>query len=146
MPVLKDKQQEKFAVELAKGENQTVAYENAGYKRHAGNAARLAARQDVIARVTELRERASRRSEITVQRVVENIGDIAFADDGSISTRDRLRGLELLGRYLSIFQDNLNVNTSSDLAERMRQAQARMRAKRAEREPLTIEGIATAAE
>lgn len=140
VPALKKQAWERFAVEVAKGATLAVAYEAAGYPPHASNARRLRDRPEVAARITELRERAGKRSEITVQRVVEAIGDIAFNDDAKeVSVQNRLRGLELLGRYLAIFQDNLAVNTSSDLANRMRQAQERMRAMRNVTPP-TIEG------
>ena len=128
MPLLKNKNWELFAQQIAKGEIAVVAYEKAGYSRNIGNATRLQARSEIARRVAELQANAARRSEITVQRVVEGIGSIAFNEAGDVSYAMQLKGYELLGRYLSIFQDNLNVSTSSDLAQRMREAQQRIRA------------------
>ena len=127
MPVLKNHHWEVFAQHLAKGEQAIVAYEKAGYTRQITNASRLKAHPEIQRRISELHAAAARRSEITVQRVVEGIGTIAFNELGDVSHQNQLRGYELLGRYLSIFQDNLNVTTSSDLAARMREAQLRFR-------------------
>lgn len=128
MPTLKNKHWEVFAQNLAKGEIAPVAFEKAGYSsKNPGNASRLACRSEIKLRVQEIQTNAARRSEITVQRVVEGIGAIAFNELGDVSYQNQLRGYELLGRYLSIFQDNLNVTTTSDLAQRMRDAQKRLR-------------------
>lgn len=127
MPVLQKPRWEIFAQQVAKGETTIVAYEKAGYNRNIGNASRLAKQQLIIQRVQEIHANAARRADISVQRVVEGIGSIAFNEDGTVSHTNQLRGYELLGRYLSIFQDNLNVTTTSDLAQRMRDAQKRLR-------------------
>lgn len=144
MPVLRNPQWEKFANQIAKGETQMVAYERAGYPRHHGNANRLAQRPEVQARVAEILEKAANRANITVDRVVQEIGDVAFEEMGLVGVGNKLKALELLGRWLGIFQDNLNVTSSSDLANRMREAQRRMREKR--RPPMIEGSIATPAE
>lgn len=54
MPQLPDPRHERMAQALASGMSQVDAYETAGYQRHRGNAARLSADENVIARVAEL--------------------------------------------------------------------------------------------
>jgi hypothetical protein len=65
MPVLKNPRHERFAQLLASGKNATDAYEQAGYKRDAGNASHLAAAETITSRVQQIttedldRERAT---------------------------------------------------------------------------------------
>lgn len=129
MPVLANDRWEKYAIARAKGLPIAKAQAAAGYPVHAANGSRLEKREQIRSRIIELREKAAWRADVTVAKVVEGIADIAFADEG-VKIPDKLKGLELLGRYLSMFQENLNVNVSSDLAARMREAQARMRSMR----------------
>lgn len=69
MPVLKNPKRERFAQELAKGANQTEAYELAGYKPDRGAAARLSANVNVQNRLAELLERGARRAEVTIEQI-----------------------------------------------------------------------------
>lgn len=69
MPVLKNPKHERFAQELAKGANQTEAYELAGYKPDRGAAARLSANVNVQNRLAELLERGARRAEVTIEQI-----------------------------------------------------------------------------
>lgn len=77
MPVLPNSRHERFAQELAKGENQTDAYVNAGYKESRSAAARLAADVNICARVAEIQERAAVRTEITVAGITDRLLAIA---------------------------------------------------------------------
>jgi hypothetical protein len=55
MPVLKNHRRELFAQLLFQGFPAVTAYENAGYKRHDGNACTLAKHPEVLARLEEIR-------------------------------------------------------------------------------------------
>jgi hypothetical protein len=82
MPTLKNARHERYAQLLASGKNATDAYEQAGYKRDAGNSSHLAKSEEITSRVQEItigtfeRERATtaaaaERAVITRQRLIE---------------------------------------------------------------------------
>jgi phage terminase small subunit len=80
MPVLANAKHELFAQELAKGKTADEAYVLAGFKANRGNAATLKAKQSILDRVNEILERAAVRAEITVARVLEELGKIGFSN------------------------------------------------------------------
>lgn len=82
MPALPNARHERFAQELAKGKSQTDAYMSAGYKEDRHGASRLATKDNIKARVSEIVERGAVRAEITVASITERlvrIGDKAEA-------------------------------------------------------------------
>ncbi len=83
MTVLKNQRQELFAQAIAKGKTQLEAYTEAGYKPDDGAAARLSGNVRVKARVTELKERAAARTEITVAGITERLLKIATKGEAS---------------------------------------------------------------
>ena len=83
MSVLKNQRHELFAQALAKGETVDAAYQSAGFKANRGNASRLNADERVQARVTELKERAAARTEITVAGITERLLNIAAKGEKS---------------------------------------------------------------
>lgn len=80
MAVLKNPKHERFAQELAKGKTATEAYVLAGYKPNQPNAARLISIDMVKARVAEILGRAAEKAEITVERVLSELGKIGFSN------------------------------------------------------------------
>lgn len=80
MPVLKNAKHERFAQELAKGKSAAEAYVLAGYAANDGNAIRLKGNERVRDRVTEILSTAAERAEITVERVLTELGKIGFAN------------------------------------------------------------------
>lgn len=80
MPALKDPQYEKFASELAELKSPTEAYKLAGYAPHRGNAARLAKRPEVRARVQELLDEAAEFADIRRVRVLVEIDRVGRAN------------------------------------------------------------------
>lgn len=83
MSVLRNQRHELFAQGLAKGLPASTAYADAGFKPHEGNASRLSANEKVKARVTELKERAAARTEITVAKITERLLGIAAKGEKS---------------------------------------------------------------
>lgn len=83
MSVLKNPRYELFAQGLAKGLSQDAAYETAGFKPSRSNASRLSAKENIIARVAELKERAAARTEITVAGITERLLNIAAKGEQS---------------------------------------------------------------
>lgn len=80
MPVLKNVRHERFAQELAKGTFATKAHEIAGYKSNDGNASALAAKPEIQARIKEIMEKAATRAEISVARVLTELGKLGFSN------------------------------------------------------------------
>ena len=79
MPSLDNQRHERFAQELAKGKTATEAYVLAGYKPNDGNAATLKGNQRVLDRVSELQERGAIKTEITLESLIREAGEIQDA-------------------------------------------------------------------
>lgn len=72
MPLLPNSRHERFAQELAKGKCAVEAYGIAGYQAaHRQNAARLMTNDAVMGRLLELQEAAARRTEVTIERLLD---------------------------------------------------------------------------
>ncbi len=80
MPILANPRHELFAQERAKGLSYAAAYVAAGFKPHTGNAYRLSQNESVKARVIEILQGAAERSGVTVDRVINELAKIGFAD------------------------------------------------------------------
>lgn len=77
MPILENQRHERFARALAQGMTQEDAYEDAGYKRSAHHASRLARNGKVKARVAELQARATEGVQVTLEWLIEQAVGIA---------------------------------------------------------------------
>ena len=84
MPPLANAQHEVFAQEVAKGRKIGEAYALAGFNPHPANPTRLRNNRRVTERITEIREKASKRAAerlaISKQRVLEELAKIGFAN------------------------------------------------------------------
>lgn len=78
MPVLRNPKHERFAQELAKGRHASHAYVLVGYKPSDGNAGKLV--KKVQGRVLEITSKAAEKTDITVQRVLNELAKIGFAN------------------------------------------------------------------
>lgn len=72
---LNDARHEKFAQLLTEGRSQLEAYVDAGYKPQKSNAARLASRPDVAARVTWLKSVVAERTANTTEGIVRQLDE-----------------------------------------------------------------------
>lgn len=80
MPVLSNAKHERFAQEIAKGTAIGAAFVAAGYKANDGNASRLNGNEKVRARVGELLAAGAEQAGVTVQRIVEELAKVGFAN------------------------------------------------------------------
>jgi phage terminase small subunit len=78
--VLEKPRHEIFCEYVARGKSQAEAYMIAGYKRSDGNAATLAKRPEIRARIEEIKGEAAAAAQVSVGRVVTELARIAFAD------------------------------------------------------------------
>lgn len=80
MPILANARHERFAQALACGKTADEAYAEAGYEANRGNASRLNANESITKRVTEILSAGAKRAEITVERVLEELAKVGFAN------------------------------------------------------------------
>lgn len=79
MPALENPKHERFAQELAKGKTADEAYVLAGYKENRHNASRLKTNETISARIAEIVDRATVRTEITLASLMEEAAEIQAA-------------------------------------------------------------------
>jgi phage terminase small subunit len=80
MPNLRQPKHEQFAREIVAGAAVKDAYTAAGFKPHRANGNRLLRRPEIAARIDELQREAGARAEITADRVIIEIGRVAFGN------------------------------------------------------------------
>lgn len=80
MPILTNSKHERFAQAIAEGQGPTQAYVIAGYTKNTGNAARLNADESVRARVEEILAAGAEKAGVTVQRIVDELAKVGFAN------------------------------------------------------------------
>ncbi|MFH1740662.1 MAG: terminase small subunit [bacterium] len=97
----------KWAREWPKDHNATQAAIRAGYSartaRQAGH--RMLTDVDVMKLAEKTEAKACAKCEITVERILRGIAELAFKRRGA--PRDRLKALEMLGRHKRLFIDRL---------------------------------------
>jgi phage terminase small subunit len=106
--------QKAFTVEYMKDKNATQAAIRAGYSqktaRSIGN--ELLAKPDIAQAIAELENAAQVKAGITVEKIVERINRIA--EDPNTAPRDRLKADELLGKYLGMFTERVEMKGQLD--------------------------------
>jgi phage terminase small subunit len=75
MSPLRNTRREKFCLALAEGKSAHEAYTLAGYKPCRQNAARLMTFDDIKARVAEIQAENAKKSEVTVQSLLNELED-----------------------------------------------------------------------
>jgi len=124
MPALANHKHELFVLALAKGRSADQAYEDAGFKRHRGNAARLRADERVQMRLDEIQQRAVEIAEITRADVIRMLMEdrLEAKKNGQLSAA--VRAAELLGKEVGMFVER-RINANLDL-EALPDSQRRM--------------------
>ena len=112
--------QKRFVAEYLIDLNATQAAIRAGYSERTANeqGARLLAHVSVKEALDKERRKRERRTEITADRVLQELADIGF-DKESERTTDRLKALELVGKHLAMFTDKVEMKatiTESDVS------------------------------
>lgn len=106
--------QRAFTVEYMKDKNATQAAIRAGYSektaRSIGN--ELLAKPDIAQKIGELEEAARVKAGITVDTIVERLNSIAQNPNAKDS--DRIRADELLGKYLGMFTERVEMKGQLD--------------------------------
>lgn len=116
-----NEKQEIFIREYLKDFNGTRAYKEAygtDDKTSASNAWRLLRNADIQKAIQEQANKTLEEVEIDVAYIVNNIKEVTERcmkqdEKGNFDAKNSLRGLELLGKYKSIFNENINVNDNT---------------------------------
>ena len=121
-PQLSEKQR-KFVEEYLIDLNGTQAAIRAGYSPKTaysmGN--ENLRKPDIQIELKKAIEKMSQQTEVTVARVINELAKIAFASSADvfngfeIRMSDKNKALELLGKYLAMFTDNINLNNDQEI-------------------------------
>lgn len=107
--------QKRFCEEYLIDLNATQSALRAGYKN--GEIGRqLITKTNVMSYIKELRDRQSKRTEVSSDEVVEELKKVAFCD-AKVLGRDKVKALELLGQHLGMFTEKVSVTTEDKLPE-----------------------------
>src|SRR4051794_17313782 len=128
MPPLENPRHEAFPQNVASGMSLVEAYEQAGYDRNDGNAARLKGNDRVTARIRELQDEAKERTLVTIEALTAELEEarrLALEVSNPSAAVSATMGKAKLNGLLI---DKTEVGPSFDLAERINAARARLRA------------------
>lgn len=118
MPILSNHRWERFAQELAKGLVPEEAYQAAGFKPARQNAHRLMTKDDVRARVDELKQRAAADVQVSREWVLEQLIDNASKAKQAGDFGPSNQALSLIGKELGMFVERSeNVNINHDVSD-----------------------------
>lgn len=119
--------QQNFVVEYLKTYNGKWSAIAAGYpeKNARSRGSTLLHNPKIIAELEKGRVKIVEDNNITVQKVIDGLLDETNEDKAGSTQSARVQAWTQLGRYLSMFTDNQNVNNST-LEERMREADKRL--------------------
>jgi len=100
--------QNKFCLEYLKDFNATKAAERAGYSKKTAYSIgeRLLRNVEIKKRVDEKIKKQANKTEVKISDIIKGFKDVAF---GNEKTSDKLKALELLGKYLGMFDKNLKL-------------------------------------
>lgn len=116
MPKLTDQQKRFAETYVSNGFDMTAAAIKAGYseKNASSIASRVIRRSQVKAFIDSLCEQVTEKASVDSAEVIRELRKIAFAPVSErINTGDRLRALELLGKYLCLFSDRSIISTET---------------------------------
>lgn len=105
--------QERFCEEYLVDLNATQAAIRAGYSEKTANriASQNLSKLVIQEKIELLKQNLAENVEITPQTVVEEIAKIGFADISKyIKASDKIKALELLGKYLGMFTDKMELS------------------------------------
>ncbi len=106
--------QRAFTVEYMKDKNATQAAIRAGYSKKTAYSQGfdLLKKPEVMQAIEEMDKAAQTRAGITVDKIVDRINKIA--EDPNALPRDRLKADELLGKYLGMFTEKVEMKGEID--------------------------------
>ena len=112
MPKLTEQQRNFARLYVKNGFDQSAAAIQAGYSpKHASSqASHLLNKPQIKAEIDRLCEQIEEKTTVEVAEILQALRKIAFASQSKrVTNSERLKALELLGRYKSIFSDRLAI-------------------------------------
>lgn len=120
---------DRFAREYIKDLNGTRAAIAAGYaKKTAKSAAsRLLSNVNVKKLLKQLADKQAVSLDLSAEKVLTELGKTAFikVKPSKVTPKDKIRALELLGRYLKLFVEKIEISGLDKLAESIAEARKR---------------------
>lgn len=112
--------QKRFCEEYLIDLNATQSYLRAGYKAKSNEIARveshkLLTKPNIQQFIEELRAEQSKRTEITADKVLEELGSVAFNKDIECIGRDKVKALELIGQHLGMFTEKVSITKEEEI-------------------------------
>src|SRR5215510_3808503 len=120
MGPLRNSRHEAFARLLFEGETADAAFVKAGYSKNRGNASRLKANENILARVAELQAAAAKSSEVTVKSLLDELETARVKATSLSQLSAAVRATEAKARISGLLTEKIEVKTSE--AERYEQA------------------------
>lgn len=106
--------QKRFCEEYLIDLNATQSAIRAGYKN--GEIGRqLITKNNVLKYIEELRAEQSKRTEITADKVLEELGSVAFNRNIECIGRDKVKALELIGQHLGMFTEKVEITKEEEI-------------------------------
>ena len=107
--------QRRFAEEFTVDFNATLAAQRAGFAKNSAHVAghRMVKNANVMRLVRKNQEKLSKATQITAERVVNKLAEIAFSDTDPQLPKpsDQLNALQQLGKHLGLFVEKHEVNS-----------------------------------
>lgn len=113
METLNDKQKA-FCREYVKDFNATQAAVRSGYSEKTANriASRMLSKVDIQKYIEQLKQELTKDTKVTVEWIAEQLTDIAIQSERD---SDRIKALELLGKYKAMFTEKSKVEHSGQM-------------------------------
>ena len=117
MPKLENQKHEVFCEEYLKDLNATQSAVRSGYsQKTAGSIGqRLLKKVEIQHRISELMEERSKRTEITADKVIKELGAIAFNRNIECIGRDKIKALELIGQHIGMFEKKAEITAEQEI-------------------------------
>jgi phage terminase small subunit len=109
--------QKRFCEEYLIDLNATQSAIRSGYSVKTARqlAQRMLTNVDIQSYIQELREKQSKRTEITADKVLEELGAVAFNREIECIGRDKVRALELIGQHLGMFAEKVSITKEEEI-------------------------------
>ena len=114
MGILANPRHERFAQALFEGGTADAAYLKAGFKANRGNASRLKANENILARLAELQAAAAKASEVTVQSLLGELETARVRADNAEQFSASVRAIEAKARVSGLLTQRIEVTNVTE--------------------------------
>ena len=127
MPPLDNPRHERFCLGLAEGLSASAAYVAAGYQESRHSASRLATKSTIKARLAELQQAASNKTELSIQSIIAELSDLATKATNRNQFTAAVKAVVEKARIAGLLVERVEVTQKDDFDDMtVRQILARM--------------------